>query len=223
MEPAGKASGSTMEPSQRSSRTAFTGIIVALVVSGTLNVLLAHRVRSLSHAQSARIAEYQLRIGAIVPPIAAKRLEGEKEVISYEDVSEPTVLYILTPPCSWCARNMENLKTLVNRAGGQYRFLGLSLSDQGLGQYVTQNELKLPVYSGLAPETLKAYNLGSTPQTIVISPEGKVLQDWVGAYVGDQKSQVEAFFHVSLPGLRELPAAQAENELKSKGAAANAR
>jgi hypothetical protein len=39
----------------------------------------------------------------------------------------------------------------------------------------------------------------------VISPEGKVLQDWAGAYVGDQKSEVEAFFHVSLPGLKELP------------------
>jgi hypothetical protein len=52
---------------------------------------------------------------------------------------------------------------------------------------------------------VKNYKLGSTPQTIVISPEAKVLQDWIGAYVGDQKSQVEAFFHVSLPGLRELP------------------
>ena len=37
------------------------------------------------------------------------------------------------------------------------------------------------------------------------SPEGKVLQDWAGAYVGEQKAQVEAFFHVSLPGLRKLP------------------
>ena len=63
--------------------------------------------------------------------------------------------------------------------------------------------------SGLSPETLKTYKLGSTPQTIVISPEGKVLQDWVGAYVGDQKSQVEAFFQVTLPGLRELPKAEA--------------
>jgi hypothetical protein len=59
------------------------------------------------------------------------------------------------------------------------------------------------------PETLKAYKLRSTPQTIVVSPEGKVLQNWVGAYVGGQKSQVEAFFHVSLPGLRELPKAEA--------------
>ncbi len=30
-----------------------------------------------------------------------------------------------------------------------------------------------------------------------------------GAYVGNQKSQVEEFFHVNLPGLKELPKAEA--------------
>ena len=33
-------------------------------------------------------------------------------------------------------------------------------------------------------ETIKAYKLGSTPQTLVISRDGKVLKNWVGAYVG---------------------------------------
>jgi hypothetical protein len=120
-------------------------------------------------------------------------------------VNRPTVLYIFTPPCTWCARNVDNLKTLVDKEGGYYRFIGLALSEQALPEYVAKNDLKLPVYSGLSPETLKAYRLGGTPQTIVISPEGKVLEDWSGAYVGDQKSQIEAFFHVSLPGLREMP------------------
>jgi len=81
-----------------------------------------------------------------------------------------------------------------------------------LAEYVAKNELKLPVYCSLSSETLKTYKLGSTPQTIVISPEGKVVQDWVGAYVGEQKSQVEAFFHVNLPRLRKL---QEENEKKA--------
>ena len=54
----------------------------------------------------------------------------------------------------------------------------------------------------LSPETLKTYKLGSTPQTIVISSEGKVLQDWARAYVGEQQKQIEVYFHVSLPGLR---------------------
>jgi len=146
-----------------------------------------------------------LKIGTTVPAIALKRFGGKKEVISYQGIEQPTVLYIFTPPCTWCTRNMENFKTLLNAESTRYRFVGVSLAEQGLAEYVMKNELKVPVYSGLSPETLTTYKLGGTPQTIVISPEGRVLQDWVGAYVGNQKSEVEAFFHVSLPGIRELP------------------
>jgi peroxiredoxin len=190
-------------------RTTNISITVALVLSVAMNVLLGHRVRSVTEAQRARVGERLLKIGTSVPPIGAKRLDGQQEVVSYQGTIQTTVLYIFTPPCTWCARNMDNLKTLLEKEGGHYRFIGLSLSEETLQEYVTKNHLKLPVYSGLSPETLKTYKLGSTPQTIVISPEGKVLQDWVGAYVGDQKSQVEAYFHVTLPGLRELPKAEA--------------
>lgn len=184
-------------------------VIVALTVSVALNVVLAHRLKTLTRGRSVRSAELTVQIGLTVPPIAAKRLGGKEEVISYQGTNQPTVLYIFTPPCSWCARNMDNLKTLLDRESGEYRFIAFSLSEEGLAQYVAKNDLKLPVYSGLSPETLKTYKLGSTPQTIVISSEGRVLQNWMGAYVSDQKSQVEAFFHVSLPGLRELPKAEA--------------
>jgi peroxiredoxin len=193
---------SALNAPRRPARGALAAIMVALVVSVALNVLLAHRVRSLTYARSATIAERQLKIGATVPPITAKRLDGRQDLISYAGTTRPTVLYIFTPPCSWCARNMDNLKTLVDRTSGEYRFVGLSRSEEGLAQYVAKNDLKLPVYSGLSKETQEAYKLGGTPQTIVISVEGRVLQNWMGAYVGDEKSQVEAFFHVTLPGIR---------------------
>jgi peroxiredoxin len=209
MNPSVEPSTRTVENPRRSSRILFITIFAALLVSATLNVLLAHKVRSLTYARTTRISEYQLKVGASVTPITARRLGGEEEVISYPDSNKATVLYVFTPTCIWCARNMDNLKTLIDKESGQYRVIGLSLSQEGLAEYVAKNGLKLPVYSGLSPDTLKTYKLGSTPQTVVISPEGRVLQDWAGAYVGDQKSQVEAFFHVSLPGLRELPKAEA--------------
>jgi peroxiredoxin len=209
MNPSGETSASVLRTPLRASRMVFAGVTFALVVSVILNVVLTHRVRSLTYSRSARAADYQLKVGTTVPPIAANRLGGQQEVISFLGASQSTVLYVFTPPCTWCARNMDNIKTLLDKEGGQYRFIGLSLSEQTLPEYVAKNDLKLPVYSGLSPETLKTYKLGGTPQTIVISPEGKVLQDWAGAYVGDQKTQVEAFFHVKLPGLRELPKAEA--------------
>jgi peroxiredoxin len=199
----------THEVPQRGCDKALTAIAIVLVVSVALNVMLAHKIRSLKYGQSARITENQLKVGAAVPPIPVMRLDGQPETIRYQGTNQATVLYIFTPPCGWCARNMDNFKTLVDKERDQYRFIGLSLSEKTLQAYVAKNDMGLPVYSGLSPETLKAYELGSTPQTVVVSPDGRVLQDWVGAYVGDQKSQVEAFFHVSLPGLREL---QNENQ-----------
>lgn len=194
---------------RRASFVSTGAMTVGLVVSVTVNVLLAYRVENLTYSRSARVADYQLKIDAIVPSITAKRLGGHQEMVSYESSDRPTVLYIFTPSCPWCARNLDNFKTLVDKEGGQYRFIGISLSEEGLADYVTKNGYNFPVYFGLSPETLKTYKLRSTPQTIVISPEAKVLRDWTGAYAGDQKSQVEAFFHVSLPGLQEPPKAEA--------------
>src|SRR5258708_279659 len=187
-------------------------LTIALAVSVTINVILSNKVRGLTQGQTARISGRLLKAGETVPSIEAKRSDGKQNVISYQGATRPTVLYVFTPPCTWCARNMDNLKTLADKEDGDYRIIGLSLSEEGLAEYIRKNELKFPVYSGLSRETREAYKLSGTPQTIVISPEGKVLQDWVGAYVGDQKSQVEAFFHVTLPGLRELSKAEAANE-----------
>jgi peroxiredoxin len=188
----------------------FVGFLcIFAVASVSLNVVLGYRIRKLTEVQLEKIAERVLKVGTAVPAITVKRVDGRQETISYHDTVQPTVLYVFTPPCSWCARNIDNFKALLDKERGQYRFIGLSLSEGNLEEYVAKNDLKLAVYSGLSPGTLRTYKLGGTPQTIVISTEGKVLQDWAGAYVGDQKSQIEAFFKVSLPGLRELPKAEA--------------
>jgi len=194
--------------SERRSRIVMIASTLALVMSVALNVLLARNVRNLTYARSTRISENQLRVGETVPSITANRLGGRQSTISYQSADQPTVLYIFAPSCTWCARNMDNLKTLIDKESGTYRFVGLSLSEEGLADYIAKNDLKLPIYSGLPNETKQAYKLSGTPQTIVVSPEGKVLQNWPGAYVGDQQKQVEAFFHVNLPGLRPAPSSQ---------------
>jgi len=180
-------------------------LAAGLLVSVATNVLLAHRLRSLMSERSSRLAERVLKIGAFVPPISAKRLDGGMEVISYGGTNRPTVLYIFTPTCPWCARNVDSFKELVAKKSAEYRFIGLSLSPEGLPEYVATRGLTIPVYGGMSIDTLNTYKLGSTPQTIVVSPEGRVLEDWVGAYMGSQESKVEAFFHVTLPDVQAGP------------------
>ncbi len=167
-----------------------------MVGSVVLNVLLARKVRSTG------ASSHVLQVGVNVPPITATRTDGKIETIAYSSSDRPTVLYIFTPTCSWCERNMDNIKALIHLKDAEYRFIGLSLSGEGLSSYVRAHGLALPTYSELPQDLLQVYKLHGTPQTIVVSPEGRVIQNWMGAYVGNQKSQVEAFFHVSLPGIR---------------------
>jgi peroxiredoxin len=177
-----------------------------LVVSVALNVMLALKIRELTGMQNALRAGRELEIGTEVPPITATRLDGRSETITYADSPRPTVLYVFTPQCVWCARNLENIRTLIDRKGGDYRFIGISLSKEGLEKYVADYQLTFPIYTDIPKEAGEAYKMGVTPQTVVISPQGKVLQNWPGAYVGDQKSQVEGYFDITLPGIQ--PASQ---------------
>jgi peroxiredoxin len=118
-------------------------VFLVLLGSVLINVVLAHRLRRYSHVGVA--AGQLLKSGATVPPIEANRPDGQKETISYDQANQTTVLYIFTPTCIWCARNLDNLKTLIGKESGQYRFVGLSLSDTGVTEYVAKNELKFPV------------------------------------------------------------------------------
>ena len=56
----------------------------------------------------------------------------------------------------------------------------------------------------MTAKTLQSLGLGSTPQTIVVSPEGKVLKVWTGAYDDKLKSEIEDYFGTQLPGLSAL-------------------
>lgn len=184
-----------------SSRFNVAIVTTMLVISVALNVMLAVKIRRVTAVQNAARTQHELEIGVTVPPISAQRFGGTRETITYADNDRPTVLYIFTPQCKWCARNVDNLRTLIDQRGKDYRFIGISLSQEGLEEYLSIQTLPFPVYIDIPKESGDAYKMGGTPQTVVVSSQGQVLQNWVGAYVGDQKSQVEAYFKVTLPGV----------------------
>ena len=154
-------------------------------------------------------AEGRLAVGTTLPPLAVKGLDGSPATISYLDNDRPTVLYVFKPECGWCTRNLPNLKALARSVSGEYRFVMLSLTDGALRDYVARNELgAIPVYGGLAEAERITYKLGGTPQTIVVSKEGKVLKSWMGAYTGAAAEEIEEYFDTRLPGLAEQAATE---------------
>jgi len=184
----------------RSLRRVVWSLTAILAVSLAMNLWLSLRISELNKPKRSE-PEPALPVGASVPPAKVLDIEGRPALLSYEGAARPFVLYVFTPQCSWCSRNLANLRALVSQKRDAYQFVGLSLREDGLKEYLAANGLDIPVYTAPAEETMREYRLGNTPQMIVVSPGGKVLQNWVGAYGGAKQADVEKFFGVRLPGL----------------------
>jgi len=182
----------------------FIAVAIILLVGSTiLNVLLSQKVRYLTDTLNELESQSRLNEGENVPSFEAKDLSEKSVTISYSDTNQPTVLYIFTPQCRWCSENLANIKALANETRGKYRLIGLSLNKEELNTYVEKNNFDFPIYTDIPTAVESAYKFGGTPQTLVISPEGKVIKNWIGVYTGDVASDVESYFKVSLPGVEK--------------------
>jgi len=174
-----------------------------LICSVSINVFLARKTNSLRSALVHVKTEDSLPVGTSLPPIVAKGLDGRPATISYMPDKLPTILYVFKPSCGWCTKNIQNIKALAESTRGKYQVIGISLSSDNLQEYVTKSDLTFPVYSDLPPDVAINYRMGGTPQTIVISNEGKLIKEWKGAYIGNTKQQIETQFGLELPGIKQ--------------------
>jgi thiol-disulfide isomerase/thioredoxin len=176
-------------------------IVGLLALSAVTNVLLVFKVRQLRGTVSALKAEDATTTGMHLPPLTAQDLSGQIVTVRFDETDRPTLLYVFTPGCGWCKKNEDNLRALASQTADRVRVVGLSLSDQGLKEYVEQ---KLPTVRVVNPDarTIAAYKLNGTPETILVSSQGIVLRVWKGAYADSMQREVEEYFRVKLPGLR---------------------
>ena len=140
-----------------------------------------------------------LRPGTMVPEFQADDLHGVQGTVAYGRDPRPTVLYVFSPSCVWCARNSEAVNALSKQVSGKYRIIGISLSPEYLKAYLESHRLPFPVYTNIPDSVISAYHFGPTPETLVISPDGSVLQTWIGAYSQSTREAIEGFFSIRLP------------------------
>jgi len=176
-------------------------LLILLLASLSLNVFLGTYIKRLRARASTQPVAVNLVPGVTILPITASDLSGKAATISYSDTDKPTVLYVFSPKCVWCERNTQNLQTLATLKGGSFRFIGLSLDETKLAEYIEAHHFKFQVYKDVTQSSVEMLGLRSTPQTIVVSPEGRVLKNWIGVYGEHSQPDVEGFFGVHLPGL----------------------
>lgn len=181
----------------KGSKTDVTLLLICLAVSFAVNIILAYRLNKLQPTVPEPLAS-----GEMVPALAVVSIAGVKEVIEYSNDKRPTIVYMFTPACPYCYGNLDNIKYLAKNKANEYRFIGISLDDAKLSDYLEEVSLNFPVYTRPSNEVFSAYRMGGVPQTVVVSPEGKIIREWRGAYIDKQRETVEEFFLLSLPGFK---------------------
>jgi hypothetical protein len=162
-----------------------------LVVSISLNLALAWKVHGLKVelARDQTIAE-----GTLVDGLQVKTPSGRLTELRFSSSDKPTVVYIFSPACPWCAVNRDKITTLAKAQAGRFHFIGISLTPEGLEAYLRTDPLPFDVYTDLRNSDVAKFHLGTTPQTLVIGSNGRVVKSWLGAYIGSAEGEVKAFF-----------------------------
>src|SRR4026208_2474737 len=114
------------------SRPSVSTIIVA--VSLALNVVQANRLQSYRTYVATMKGEHRLKVGDRIPRISGETLSHELRELALDDGRPMTAVYIFTPPCGWCKRNVDNINAIAGTRTG-VRLVGLSLTDKGLDAY----------------------------------------------------------------------------------------
>jgi hypothetical protein len=163
-----------------------------------MNILQFLRLREANGIAQVSTNPDYLPIGSVVPALLARSPSGKRFILSYADTRKDTVVYVMSPSCSWCSRNEPVIRALAKQARDQFRFIIVSLSDDH--NYAFDDH-----YPGFAvcvePDIgmFAAYRFGTTPQTLVISPAGKVVRNWIGTYGATNRLGIEKFFGIKLP------------------------
>jgi hypothetical protein len=153
---------------------------LALIFS---NVLLARRLSQLSRLDDLLNASNKLETGGVVPPLVGYDLSGQKVTYSYGDDSRDTMLLVLSPGCHACDENWPKWNRLIKSLDTQSTRLVIAniASIPVTPDYISRHQISgIPLVAEVSAESLQAYRLGYTPQTILISHDGRVRKVYTG-------------------------------------------
>jgi hypothetical protein len=148
--------------------------------------------------------------GDSVSTLRGYGLDNQPVVVDYRQQPHPTVVYVIDEHGNGFVRQNEpNFVALVTQARGRFTFVVLCPVDTGgLREYLagvrpTWKDAPVTVVANVSEELRQEMSLFMYPQTVVISTDGKVLQNFLGAYTNASRNAhpgtIEAFFGIKLP------------------------
>jgi hypothetical protein len=179
---------------KRSSTERLTHVaLVMLIIAIATNVGIALTLKARLDALK---PEPAVAPGTLITEITGKNAAGEEQTIQLTG-NRPVLLYVSRQGCGWCERNQRNVHAIGLQASARFRILELSPEGPGPSGSKAVGVTRLSV----TEDVLRRIGARGTPYTVLLSPEGKVLQSWVGAFGAATGPSVARTLQVELPGL----------------------
>lgn len=180
-------------------------LLTILTVSLSANVWLG-----LGAIRAAQPRIGGIQQGQIIPSLPVTTPDGQATTLTFVG-QRPTILYVLSPECSWCQRNEANIVELARAKARDFRVIGVSVGRQpkSLAGYLKRHPLPFEVFQLASEELGLQLGFTATPQTAIVDDSGRATRVWVGAYLERSNREIAQVFGVTLPGLmRDTPPAR---------------
>jgi hypothetical protein len=138
--------------------SAISNLLLAAFL-GTNLILLSDLTRAYKLVDDVK-ADSRLRASEKAPDYRV-RLFDNTQVQLGTSRGRPLLLYIFSPSCHFCARNLPAINALAGKVKDRIDIVGFSVTTEGL----ISNRLLFPVIRDFDPSILVAYRLIGTPET----------------------------------------------------------
>lgn len=101
-------------------------VICLLLISTSANLVLAIQLNRANRKIAFITSTAYVTGPSSVTELEAVTLDGEETRISFSSDSRPTVLYVFSPTCVWCEKNLENIRVLTTQKSEDFRFIGVA-------------------------------------------------------------------------------------------------
>ena len=169
-------------------------LLLLLAMSLVLNVAVVWWLVNGRGLAAARQNSPDVEVGSSLQPIVGISPGGAQMAVASGTDERPVVLYVFSPSCAWCNRNLDSIEALYHSVRGRFDFVGILLGAVTPGY---RAPYAFPVVRPIGTMPFRA-----TPQTLVVGSNSLVLRSWTGAYVGANRSEIEAYFSTTLPEIQ---------------------
>jgi peroxiredoxin len=176
----------------------WTVILIVVVILMGIEILYLmyqnHQLKSL--IQDPKKYFKTLKPEETVPAFTAYDADGNDVSIRYSPEAPRTLLFWFAPGCESCEGNIDFWNEIYDKYkdSPSMRYLGLCAgTPDEAREFIDTYRIQFPVICVTDKFIVEAYEGHVLPQTVLISPEGKIIKVWPGALEKNKEDEILSY------------------------------